>query len=150
MAHTSAVGAFSFVIINGTFELFVQKCSQCFSLIVLVSYSTDIDTKTYFGAKNKGRPWLCNDSLSLLDGLLDGVSKPHGYHVPYLSALDFSNSPVWNVEFDELDFLFSLKNQLLQNHLFRNQFHWVRLCNVWCTLFRSRSTYGPISRSTTK
>ena len=23
---------------------------------------------------------------------------------PYLSALDFWNSPVWNIEFDELDF----------------------------------------------
>ena len=50
------VGAFSFVFTNSTFELFVLKCSQCFNLIVLVSYSTDIDTKTYFGAKNKGRP----------------------------------------------------------------------------------------------
>ena len=28
---------------------------------------------------------------------------------PYLSELDFSNSPVWNVEFDELDFFPSLK-----------------------------------------
>ena len=34
----------------------LQKKSQCFNLIVLVSYSIDIDTKTYFGAKNKGRP----------------------------------------------------------------------------------------------
>ena len=25
---------------------------------------------------------------------------------PYLSALDFCNSPVWNIEFDELNFLF--------------------------------------------
>ena len=30
------VGAFSFVITNSTFELFVLKCSQCFNLIVLV------------------------------------------------------------------------------------------------------------------
>ena len=25
-------------------------------------------------------------------------------HSPYLSPLDFSNSPVWNIQFDELDF----------------------------------------------
>ena len=33
------------------------------------------------------------------------VSSP----TPYLSELDFSNSPVWNIEFDELDFFPSLK-----------------------------------------
>ena len=33
------------------------------------------------------------------------------YRSPYLSALDFSNSPVWNIEFDELDF-FPVWNQL--------------------------------------
>ena len=27
---------------------------------------------------------------------------------PYLSALDFCNSPVWNIEFDELEFFPSL------------------------------------------
>ena len=31
---------------------------------------------------------------------------------PYLSELDFSNSPVWNIEFDELDF-FPVWNQLM-------------------------------------
>ena len=36
LAHTSALGAFSFVITNSTFALFVLKCSQCFNLIVLV------------------------------------------------------------------------------------------------------------------
>ena len=30
-------------------------------------------------------------------------------HTPYLSELDFSNSPVWNIKFDELDFFPSLK-----------------------------------------
>ena len=30
----------------------------------------------------------------------------------YLSALDFSNFPVWNIEFDELDFFLSLKYQI--------------------------------------
>ena len=42
-------------------------------------------------------------------------------HSPYLFAPDFSNSPVWNIEFDELYFSPSLKSQ------FRNPFHWIRI-----------------------
>ena len=47
-------------------------------------------------------------------------------HTPYLSELDFSNSPVWNIEFDELDFFPSLKYQVPKSQ-FRNPFHWVRV-----------------------
>ena len=38
---------------------------------------------------------------------MESGQRPDGYGgntAPYLSALDFYISPVWNIQFDELDF----------------------------------------------
>ena len=46
----------------------------------------------------------------------------HGLRTPniYLSALDFCNSPVWNIDFDEVEFFPSL--------------HWIFLLSVACKI----------------
>ena len=44
--------------------------------------------------------------------------------IPYLSALDFYKHPVWNIEFDELDFFFLSLNSIFASYTgSKNQIH---------------------------
>ena len=57
---------------------------------------------------------LLSENQNLSCGLKVQVDfYQHNIQTPYLSALDFCNSPVWNIKFDVMDFQ-KIENKLMK------------------------------------
>ena len=107
---------------------------------------------TYF-LKIENIPVWCGQKRSIdrftkLSEACEFWNSKHKKLIPYLSALDFSNSPVWNIKFDEMDFFPSLK-YLIQKSQFRNPFRWVRviknIISKWTKMKFSRLHTGNVN-----
>ena len=88
--------------------VFVSKGLQCFQI-----FGSLCTTSALYGSRIKPQlgqivyaigfeNWFTNIFLRYF--LLFSI-----YQAPYIFALNFWNSPVWNIEFDELDFLVYFK-----------------------------------------